>query len=136
MTGIPPMSAVMTPFPFSVEIDAPLAEARRMMDEHDIRHLPVKQGAKLVGVIAERDTRGREGASLAVRDVCEQRVYLVRTREPLDRVLRHMADQHIEAALVVKDERLAGIFTLTDACSRFADLLRTLFPDGSGHSAA
>ena len=37
-----------------------------------------------------------------------------------DRVLLHMADEHIGCALVVKDGRLAGIFTTTDACRVFS----------------
>ena len=129
------MSSVMTPFPYSAEMDDLLGKARQMMDEHGIRHLPVKDGGKLVGVISEHDTRGRDTESLHIRDVCEPRVYIVRTREPLDRVLVHMVENHLEAALVVKDDRLAGIFTLTDAAGQFAELLQTLFPKG-GHTAA
>jgi hypothetical protein len=36
-----------------------------------------------------------------------------------------MAERHIGSALVVKGEKLAGIFTATDAFRGFAQLLRT-----------
>ena len=38
-----------------------------------------------------------------------------------------MAGRHIGSALVVKGEKLAGIFTMTDACRVLADLLRARF---------
>jgi len=40
----PQVIAFMTPFPYSVDIDAPLAEARKMMREGNFRHLPVTFG--------------------------------------------------------------------------------------------
>ena len=51
------MKAVMTPFPYSVELDDPIAKARGLMDEHRIRHLPVKDGCELVGLLTDRDLK-------------------------------------------------------------------------------
>ena len=56
--------------------------------------------------------------------------------ERLDRVLLHMADAHIGSALVVKEGKLAGIFTTNDACRCFADLLRSEFAPEEGDDAA
>jgi hypothetical protein len=47
-----------------------------------------------------------------------------------------MAKRRLGAALVVKDGRLAGIFTLTDACQCFAESLRERFPPAGGDEAA
>ena len=55
MKQIPPIKAVMTPFPYSIAIDAPLSDAAQMMEEHEIRHLPVIEGDELVGVVSDRD---------------------------------------------------------------------------------
>ena len=41
MKHMPQVIAMMTPFPHSIDVEATLAEARGMMDSHDIRHLPV-----------------------------------------------------------------------------------------------
>jgi CBS domain-containing protein len=71
-----------------------------------------------------------------VRDICVRETYIVELAEPLDRVLLHMARHHIGSALVVKDRRLAGIFTITDACRAFGELLRTLFPSGGDDQVA
>ena len=82
----------------------------------------------------ERPATGGDGPS--VRDLCGGRpAYVVKLSEPLDRVLLHMADQGVDAALVVKDGKLAGIFTVSDACQQFGKLLRTLFPHGGDDAA-
>jgi hypothetical protein len=36
---------------------------------------------------------------------------------------------------VVKEDKLAGIFTMSDACRHFAKLLRSLFPPGGDDAA-
>ena len=119
-----------------------LTHARDVMAEHDIRYLPVMERGKLVGVLTEKDMRKGEtsGASAGdealVKDVCDLEAYIVGLSEPLDHVLSKMADNHIGSALVVKDGKLAGIFTLTDACHCFGKLLRSLFPpSGNDHAA-
>lgn len=138
MKAIPPIKAVMTPFPHWIEIDQPLTSAAGMMAEQSIRHLPVMKDGELVGLLADTDVArvSQDGSSRhTVGDACALGVYVVGLSEPLDRVLRHMAEHDVESALVVKDGKLAGIFTSSDACSEFAKLLRSLFPPG-GDSAA
>lgn len=139
MKAIPPIKAVMTTFPYWIEIDAPLARAKSMMARYGIRHLPVMEDAKLVSVLADRDLRhalrSASGKAATVRDACAAGVYVVGLSEPLDKVLTHMATENVESALVVKDGKLAGIFTVTDACRVFGKLLRTLFPGGDDRAA-
>ena len=80
---------------------------------------------------AERSGRGRR-----VRDICTLDPWIVATTAPLDAVLAKMARDQIQTALVVKGGRLAGIFTLTDACRHFAAVLRQKFPGSGGDEAA
>ena len=141
MKAIPPIKAVMTPFPYWIEIDAPVASAREMMTRQAIRHLPVMDRGRLVSVLTEEDVacppeQTLERPGRLVRDVCEMEAYVVGLSEPLDRVLLHMAQNHVGSALVVKDGKLAGIFTVTDACRSFGKLLRSLFPAGGDDEAA
>ncbi len=144
MRQIPPIKAVMTPFPYCVDADEPLARALEVMVQHGIRHLPVMEEGKPWRVLTERSARvalGPEVASpraesLRARDVATEDAYVVDLNMPLDVVVTQMADRRIECALVVKDDRLAGIFTMTDACRALGDLLRTLFPRPGGDSAA
>ena len=135
---MPHIKAVMTPFPHFIEADASLRQAREIMHRHEIRHIPVKRAGRLVGVITDRDIKraldpdlGLPGANdLLVSDVAVFDGYVVDIDEPLDNVLLHMAEHHIGCALVTKADRLAGIFTTTDACRVFGQKLRELRPGG------
>jgi CBS domain-containing protein len=145
LQAIPPVKAVMTPFPYSVSLHETVSRAQVMMEEHGFRHLPVVDRGKLVGVISEREARQaaaagrrsrRPDSEILVSDATRLKAYLVDLSEPLDRVLVQMAARRIDAALVVKAGRLAGIFTVTDACRCFAQLLRSQFPGSGGNEAA
>jgi acetoin utilization protein AcuB len=139
LRGMPPIVALMTPFPHSIAPEAPVSEAQAMMAEHDIRHLPVKRGEELVGTISEREVTMAlgplHGGARRVGDVAGE-AYVVDLLTPTDEVLLSLADRRLEAALVVKEGRLAGIFTVTDAYRAFADLLGALFPKDGGEDAA
>jgi CBS domain-containing protein len=134
---IPPVKSVMTPFPWVIHIEDPLSRAKQVMEERGIRHLPVTEDGEPVGVVTARDIRLLESAiqdpqrraALSVRDACVLDAFVVETSEPLDRVLLEMARHHIGSALVVKGKRLAGIFTVTDACRSYGEFLRAMFPD-------
>ena len=134
--AIPPIKSVMTAFPYWVDSDEPLARARQMMAGHSIRHLPVMDGSKLVSVLNAADVHGPAPDDCRIGDVCRTKAYVVGLSEPLDRVLAHMAEHHLDCVFVVKDGKLAGIFTVSDVCRRFAALLRSLFPSGGDDRAA
>ncbi len=125
----------MTAFPYFIEIDAGLKAATQMMERHGIRHLPVKDGDQLIGVVSDRDIK-RATRELHVSDIVVRETYIVDLTERLDSVLLHLAQRHIGCALVVKEGRLAGIFTTTDACRVFGEYLRSLFPTGPGDDVA
>ncbi len=125
------MDAVMTPLPYSVALDARITEAREVMAENDIRHLPVTDGGELVGVITERDIAlvldpeldVPFHEELRVRTVCVRNAYVVEPQTPLATVLSEMARRRIGSALVALHGQLLGIFTVTDACRLFAEHL-------------
>jgi CBS domain-containing protein len=124
-------------------MDEPLDRAKALMQEHQIRHLPVTEGGELVGVIKARDVALLESAAavdvrhvgFCVRDVSIRDAYVVDLFEPLDRVLGELAARHIDSALIVRQGRLAGIFTATDACRHFAGFLRMIFRNGGNDAA-
>lgn len=134
MERIPPIKAVMTPFPHSVEIDDSIETARQAMSLQEIRHLAVTEGGRLVAVISEREIELATGAR-AVRDANPPSAHVVGLNEPLDRVLLAMAKSHLGSALVVKREKLVGIFTTSDACRIFGECLRNLFPNDDDEAA-
>jgi acetoin utilization protein AcuB len=110
--------SVMTPSPHCVAVDDSLLYARALMHQYDVRHLPVTDGARLVGILTDRDIRRAFDPDLGlppkdelfVRDVFVPEAYVVEADAPLDRVLERMAADHLGSAL--------------DACRAFCDFLR------------
>ncbi len=136
MKKIPQVKSVMTPFPHSIEIGETIGNAKQMMEEHGIRHLPVTQDHKLIGVLSDRDVRvawrvganSPESTDLPVATVCSRSPYVVDMSAPLDDVVQEMADRALGCALVVRQDKLAGILTTTDVCRYLAGALRELAP--------
>ncbi|HET6472107.1 MAG TPA: CBS domain-containing protein [Pseudomonadales bacterium] len=139
MNHEPHVKSVMSPFPYSVALDAPLLEARRLMLEHHVRHLPVTQHHELKGIITDRDIKLLLGPEmdypnpreLTVEDAFVADPYVVDIDAPLSEVVLTMAKRHIGAALVTGHGRLAGIFTASDACRVLGEWLRERFPHGN-----
>ncbi len=119
----------MTPFPYSVTIDAPIGAARKLMLDKHVHHLPVTRESELVGIITDRDIKLLLGPELGSPDPRELTVedgyisdaYIVDLEMPLLDVLKEMVDRHLGAALVTTHGRLAGIFTAQDACRVLAE---------------
>lgn len=127
MRKIPRIKSVMTPFPYSIAPSASLEDAEGMMDEYNIRHLPVCEGQEVVGVLSARELKvGRnlaEGRELTVRHVCTLEPLLVDLEEPLDQVTAKMAEARIGCAIVRRAGKLAGILTTTDVCRLLGKVL-------------
>lgn len=124
MRRIPKIKSVMTPFPHSIAVTASLSEAEVMMRHHQIRHLPVCEGHKLIGMLGEHDLRVRHRELASVGDVCSRDPYVVELDTPLDVVAAEMAGRLATCVLVVRTEKLVGILTVTDVCRLLAELLR------------
>jgi CBS domain-containing protein len=119
----------MTPFPYSVDGEAPIEQAIEFMREHKIRHLPVTTKGALTSLVTDRDIKLVLGPDFAyprdlkVRDAMVKDCYIVDLATPLSAVLRHMTEHRIGSAVVTRRGKLAGVFTANDACRAFADHL-------------
>ena len=133
----PQILAYMTPFPFSIDIEAPLAEAHAFLRDRNIRHLPVTRDGVLAGVLTDRDIKLALGPDLGspperelrVSDVFQPESYVVDAGERLEDVAATMAERHVGSALVTRAGKLVDIFTTTDACRALARVLRDQHPD-------
>jgi CBS domain-containing protein len=130
-TRVPKLKNAMTPFPYSVDAEAPIDEAVEFMRTHKIRHLPVTTKGALTSLVSDRDIKLVLGPDFAypnsrdlkVRDAMVKDCYIVDLATPLAVVLRHMASERIGSAVVTRRGKLAGVFTANDACRAFADYL-------------
>jgi CBS domain-containing protein len=130
----PPLTTVadcMTSGPHAIEAKASLSKAVRTMRIKGVRHLPVLDDGELVGVLTERDinlTRAvaqADPADLTVEEAMTPNPYVVSPDTPLSQVASAMAKRKIGSAVVMDGERLAGVFTTTDALHALAMALES-----------
>lgn len=126
----PPVTELMTDRIVAIVPQAELAVALRLMAARGVRHLPVLDGARCIGLVLETDVarllaggRAEPGVPpLHVVDVCRQVHVLAPTASRSD-AARNMHAGGIDAVLVADGERLVGIVTATD-------VIRSLATDG------
>lgn len=127
---IPKVAEYMTPNVHSIGLRHTLSEAYAMMRRHQLRHLPVMAGTKVVGLIDDPDLRtielfdGIDLAKVSVEAAMTPVPYCVTEGAGLDVVAKEMARERHEVALVMKDASVVGIFTASDAVRALADVLQ------------
>lgn len=127
---------VMTPFPYTIAWEASVSTAVQMMQEHDIRHLPVTQGEQVVGVVSDADLRvsqalkhhSGEQAETPVGLVCTRNPYLVDLETAVVVAAEEMVSRQIGSALVTRQGQLCGILSATDLLELLCDRLRKAEP--------
>lgn len=125
-----PISTFMTKSPHTVGKSQTLAHTHEVMRQHHIRHLPVLEGGKLVGLVTERDLRLIESlkdvnpANVSVEEAMSQDVYAVTPDAPLADVAREMAEHKYGSAIVMEGgTKVVGIFTTVDAMRALSSML-------------
>jgi acetoin utilization protein AcuB len=121
--------AFMTAAPFTIDAAQSIDAALQLMHAHHIRHLPVLDGERLVGVVSERDlalARGLPGAVPTQTPVAQAMSPDPRALSPessLEWVAAEMAQQKIGSVVVIERGRVIGIFTTVDALRALGELL-------------
>ena len=120
---------LMTAKPITVDPQTPMLQARQRMAEERIRHLVVVDGARVVGIVTDRDIRLNLPspatslsvwelnyllAQLTVGGVMSATVIVVDPERPVAEAARIMMDHKIGALPVVDEGRLVGILTESD----------------------
>ena len=115
--------------PYAVGPKEPLGNARRLMDKYGIRHLPVKAEGKLVGILSGRDLRlvwslmHPPPETRTVDEAMTTDPYVVAQDTSIDEVVRVMVEKDRDAAVVLDEGRIVGVFTPADAMEALVDIL-------------
>ena len=125
-----PISQLMTTHVRTLAVDAKPSEARRVLSQERIHHLPIVENGKLVGLISSRDlvevlrdaeAGGTESVdqildrSSSVAKLMSTPLVTLRPDDPVERAIELVADGTIHSVLVLDGERrLVGIVTDTD----------------------
>lgn len=119
----------MTRNPHTIGHDQTLSAAHRIMREHDIRHLPVLDGGRLVGVLSQRDLHLIESLKdvdpdqVLVSEAMSSEVFSVGPRTTVRKVVTDMATHKYGSAIVVEGDTVVGVFTTMDALGVLAGML-------------
>jgi len=122
----------------AISADTTLQDAYRVMQEKGIRHLPVLEGEKLVGVITDRDLRLATSALALSPFPTGSRVSAVMSRaplttdasDPLEEAARTMRERKIGCLPVLADGRLIGIITGLDLLDALISMTGADKPSG------
>jgi acetoin utilization protein AcuB len=134
-----PIRDFMTPSPHSIGRSQSLSTALDRMRAHDVRHLPVLDGGRIVGVLSQRDVlfvetlRDVDPSTVRVEEAMSTEVYAVAPDVPLAEVAAEMAQHKYGCVAVVDHGHVAGIFTSVDALRALVVLLG---PSGDGRAVA
>lgn len=105
----------------TIGVDRSVAEARALMSQHRIRHLPVLEGGELVGIVSERDLalvgsfQQLDPKNVKVEDAMSPEVFTVSLETPVGDVAQRMAREKLGSAVVLRGSKPVGIFTCVDA---------------------
>ena len=119
----------MTIAPHTVGTDGSLADASRLMKQHQIRHLPVLRAGQIVGLLSERDLLlvetlpGVRPGGVRVEEAMVQDVFTVSPETPVAEVVETMIDRKVGSAVVTENDHVVGVFTTIDALQALHHLL-------------
>lgn len=105
---------------FSIEPEAPVLDAVRMMADRYVGALLVMRGTELAGIISERDYArkvvllGRSSAETPVRQIMTSSVITVSPDHSVQDCMRLMTEHHIRHLPVIEGGRIVGMISIGD----------------------
>jgi acetoin utilization protein AcuB len=132
------VSEWMTPAPLTVAPSTPIPKVQDLMLYRRIRHLPVVEDGRLVGIITDRDVRTVQPSPatglaeremhyllerLTVRAVMTRPVLTIAPHESLAEAVRLMLENRIGGLPVTEGDRVLGILTEVDLLRAFSTTL-------------
>ncbi len=124
------VSQIMSTEIVTISPDKRVGQALKLMQKHNIRHLPVLKGKRMVGWITSRDLREVLLASMlekiTVGDVMLQAPIAVTPDTRVEEAARLVHDHKIGGMPVMEGERLVGVITMLDLISAFISMLGLL----------
>ena len=104
----------------AISLDAPVIDAIRLMAERRVGALVVMEGARLAGILSERDyarkivLQGRSSKDTPVRDIMTAEVITVRPEDSSDHCMQVVTDKRIRHLPVMQGGDVVGVLSIGD----------------------
>lgn len=127
--------------PITVDVNSGIKDALKLLQVHRIRHLPVMDGKRMVGIITDRDIRRVLPSpatsleihelnylldKLQVGEVMTKKVVTVDPQTTLEEAAKLLLDYRIGGLPVLEGNELVGIITETDILEAFLEVMGVL----------
>jgi CBS domain-containing protein len=105
---------------YTIDAEDPVLEAIQLMAQHSIGALLVMKGAKLEGIVSERDyarkviLMGRNSAETPVWQIMSSPVLTVTPAQSADHCMQLMTEKRVRHLPVVEGERVLGMLSIGD----------------------
>jgi len=105
---------------FSIQADATVIDALRLLAEKRIGALIAMEGDKLAGIISERDyarkviLEGRSSGDTRVRDIMTRRVICARPDQEVEECLALMTEKRVRHLPIMESKQLVGVVSIGD----------------------
>lgn len=123
-----PVSKIMTSDVISVNVTQSIKEVSDLIEAHNIRHIPVVSGDKIVGLISSTDiekisfvntAEGEELTTamfdyLTIEQVMSKQLTTLQQDDFIFDAAKIISENHFNALPVLADNKLVGIVTSTD----------------------
>jgi acetoin utilization protein AcuB len=129
---------IMHKNPITISPETPLCEAYKIMQEKNIRHLPVIENEKLIGIVTDRDLR-LATSKLAekpfnpkdcVKEIMSSPVQTTAPSDPIEIATKIMRELKISSLPVLENQKLVGIVTGADLLDAMLKLTGVHRPSG------
>ncbi|MCD6319746.1 MAG: CBS domain-containing protein [Candidatus Desulfofervidaceae bacterium] len=114
----------------TVDKGADIKEAIRLMEKHSIRHLPVVEGDRFLGLVTEGDLRQllipAMLEEIKVKDVMITEPITVTPQTDIETAAKLIYKYKIGGLPVVENNKLVGILTTTDILRAFIEIMGIL----------
>jgi acetoin utilization protein AcuB len=128
----------MTPNPITATPEMTHPQAVKLMRDNNVRHLPVLDKGRLVGMVVEQDLLSSQPSpattlsiyeiyslldKLRLSQIMSTPVFAVEETCPMEEAARIMTEKKISGLPVMRGDKVVGIITETDLFRAFVDIL-------------
>ncbi|MBD65176.1 MAG: histidine kinase [Halobacteriovoraceae bacterium] len=124
-----PVDEFASPIQLTAKPDSKVDYLRHLLNEKGVRHIPIVENKKPIGIVTDRDISLISGLKFShdflASDIMTESPYTVPKGTPLETVAFEMSTRKIGSALIVnKKGEIDSIFTSVDGLNALIEIIR------------